>query len=64
MCSGGTILIQRQNREYPFPDPILCALMDDLRWDDADVPWDELDEDGASEPEDEDGEDDDYDSDD
>jgi hypothetical protein len=37
--------------------------MDDLRWDDTDVPWDGIDEDGASEPE-EDDDDDDYDSDD
>lgn len=38
--------------------------MDDLRWDDTDVPWDELDEDGASEPEEDDDSDEDYDSDD
>lgn len=38
--------------------------MDDLRWDDTDVPWDELDEDGASDPEEDDDSDEDYDSDD
>ena len=50
----------------PFsPHSILCVFMCcDLRWEDAEVPWNDLDDEGASEPEeDSDGDDDDDDDD-